>query len=308
MTNWFRQHGLALAAALLLLRRAPASFLFNVLVVAIALALPFAGLTLLENVRPVAEQLSVEPEISLFMALDTPREKAAALAPAIRNVLQDSKKGAQIEFIPREKALDQIKGKSGLADVLTTLETNPLPDGYVLKLAGFSGAADAARIDAIAKQLGALPGVETVQVDSAWVKRLAALLAVLRMGLLILGATLGMVVVAVVFNTIRLQVMTHLDEMALAKLVGATDAFIRRPFYYAGALLGTAAGVLALGAVVLVLQPLNSGIAEFARLYASEFQLAPLGAPAVALLLLLSAALGLAGAALSTRRHLARLA
>jgi cell division transport system permease protein len=307
MKNWFRQHALALAAALLLLRRSPASFLFNVLVVAIALALPFAGLTLLENVRPVAEQLAVEPEISLFMALDTPREKSAALAPAIRTVLHDSKKSARIEFIPREKALNQIKGKSGLADVLTTLESNPLPDGYVLKLAGFSGAADAARIDTIAKQLAALPGVETVQVDSAWVKRLAALLAVLRMGLLILGATLGMVVVAVVFNTIRLQVMTHLDEMALSKLVGATDAFIRRPFYYAGALLGAAAGVLALAAVTLVLQPLNSGIAEFARLYASEFQLAPLSVPAIAALLVLSALLGLAGAALSIRRHLARL-
>jgi cell division transport system permease protein len=307
MKNWCRQHALALAAALLLLRRSPASFLFNVLVVAIALALPFAGLTLLENVRPVAEQLSVEPEISLFMALDTPREKSAALASAIRTVLQDSKKSARIEFIPREKALNQIKGKSGLADVLTTLESNPLPDGYVLKLAGFSGAADAARIDTIAKQLAALPGVETVQVDSAWVKRLAALLAVLRMGLLILGATLGMVVVAVVFNTIRLQVMTHLDEMALSKLVGATDAFIRRPFYYAGALLGAAAGVLALAAVTLVLQPLNSEIAEFARLYASEFQLVPLSMPVIAALLMLSALLGLAGAALSIRRHLARL-
>jgi cell division transport system permease protein len=307
MKNWFRQHALALAAAFLLLRRAPASFLFNVLVVAIALALPFAGLTLLENVRPVAEQLSVEPEISLFLALDTPRDKATAVAPAIRSVLQASNKSARIEFIPREKALNQIKGKSGLADVLSTLEANPLPDGYVLKLAGFNDGADAARIDTIAKQLAALPGVETVQVDSAWVKRLAALLSVLRMGLLILGATLGMVVVAVVFNTIRLQVMAHRDEMALSKLVGATDAFIRRPFYYAGALLGAGAGGLALIAVVLVLQPLNSGIAEFARLYASEFQLAPLGPPAIALLLALSALLGLAGAALSTRRHLARL-
>ncbi|MDO8438641.1 MAG: permease-like cell division protein FtsX [Telluria sp.] len=305
MKSWFRQHRFAIGAALGHLLKAPGSFLFNVMVVAIALTLPFAGLTLLENVRPMSEQLSVDPEISLFVTPLTTREDAQALEPALRAILKEHK--ARIVFVPREQALESLKAKSGLSDVLETLGDNPLPDGYVLKLDSFKNAFDAGRVDAIAIQLRALPGVDTVQVDSAWVKRLAALLGVLRLVLLLLALTLGMVVIAVVFNTIRLQVLTQRDEIAVSKLIGATDNFIHRPFYYTGALLGLCAGGVALGAVTLALRPLNTAIAEFARLYASEFQLAPLHPAGLGFLLAISAALGLAGALLSVQRHLARL-
>lgn len=305
MTGWLRQHGFALAAALIHLRKSPGGFLFNIVVVAIALALPFAGLTLLDNVRPMSEQLSVDPEVSLFVQAGTPRNEVAALVPAIRQILQP--RSARIEFVPREQALTSLKSKNGLADVLAALGDNPLPDSYVLKLDPFRDAADAGQIDTIAEQLRALPGVDLVQVDSAWVKRLAALLGILRLALLLLALTLGMVVIAVIFNTIRLQVMTQRDEISVSKLIGATDTFIHRPFYYTGALLGLCAGAVALGAVSLALRPLNRAIAEFARLYASQFQLLPLAPLAIAGLLALSAGLGLIGALLSVQRHLARL-
>ena len=312
MSAWLRQHGFAITHALRHIAGRRSGFLLNTLVVAIALALPFAGLTLLENIRPVSEQLAVEPEISIFLAAETPRERAAALAPQIRRIAQAERggqggQGGRLEFIPREQALNTLKNKSGLADAVTTLGSNPLPDAYVLKLPGFQDAGDAGRIDTIAAQLKALPGVEYVQVDSAWVKRLAALLHVLRIALAFLAATLGVVVIAVVFNTVRLQVMNQREEIEVARLVGATDAFISRPFYYTGALLGLCAGALALGAVALALQPLNQAIAEFAHLYASEFRLAPLGIAPAAALLATSAALGLLGSLLSVRRHLARL-
>ncbi len=304
MKSWFRQHGFAIRAALGHMGKAPGSFLFNVLVVAIALTLPFAGLTLLENVRPMSQQLSVDPEISVFLGTAQTREQAKAIEPAIRGLLSNAK--SRIVFVPREQALDTLKAKSGLTNVLDTLGENPLPDSYILRLDSFNNA-DAGAIDAIATQLRGLPGVETVQVDSAWVKRLAAALRVLRLVLLLLALTLGMVVVAVVFNTIRLQVLTQRDEIAVSKLIGATDNFIHRPFYYTGALLGLCAGGVALGAVALALQPLNTAIAEFARLYESEFQLVPLDPIGIGLLLAISATLGLAGAVLSVQRHLARL-
>ncbi|CAN7549883.1 permease-like cell division protein FtsX [Pseudoduganella sp. LjRoot289] len=303
MSNWLRQHGFALGAALVHLRKAPGSFLFNILVVAIALALPFMGLTLLDNVRPLSEQLSVDPEISLFMKQDVAREQAAGLATPLREMMKDAK----IIFVPREKALDNLKGKSGLSDVLATLGENPLPDSYIVKLDAFRSAAAGVDVDQLAERMRSLPGVDTVQIDSAWVKRLAALIGVLKLALLLLAATLGTVVVAVVFNTIRLQVLTQREEILVSKLIGATDTFIHRPFYYTGALLGLCAGGVALGAVALALRPLNTAIAEFARLYASEFQLAPMEPLQMAGLLAVSAALGLAGALLSVQRHLARL-
>jgi cell division transport system permease protein len=305
MNILFRQHRFAFGAAMAHVRKAPGSFLFNVLVVAMALTLPFAGVTLLDNVRPMSEQLSVDPEISVFLKMDASREQAQGLASAMRSIVKDSR--AKIVFVPREKALDTLKDKSGLADVLAALGENPLPDSYVLKLDGVSSAAAAARVDDVAQRLRALPEVDSVQVDSAWVKRLAALLGVLRLALLLLAATLGMVVIAVVFNTIRLQVLTQREEIAASKLLGATDNFIHRPFYYSGALLGLCAGAVALGAVALSLRPLNGAIAEFARLYASEFQLAALPPLGIAGLLAISAGLGLVGAMLSVQRHLARL-
>ena len=305
MNIWFRQHRFALGAALSHVRKAPGSFLFNVLVVAVALALPFAGVTLLDNVRPLSEELSVDPEISLFLKPDTPRDQAQALAPQLQQILHGIR--AKVNFVPREQALANLKEKSGLTDVIETLGDNPLPDSYVMKLEGFTTRTDAGRVDGLAEQMRSLPGVDSVQVDSAWVKRLAALLGVLRLVLLLLALTLGVVVIAVVFNTIRLQVLTQREEIAVSKLLGATDNFIHRPFYYTGALLGLCAGAVALGAVSLALRPLNTAIAEFARLYASEFQLSALAPLGMAALLAVSAGLGLVGAMLSVQRHLARL-
>ena len=305
MRGWFRQHRFALGSALIHLRKSPSGFLLNVFVVAIALSLPFAGLTLLDNVRPMSEQLSVEPEISVFAKADTTRAQVLAMEPAIRAIVADPK--SRIVFVPREQALESLNSKTGLTDVLATLGENPLPDGYVLKLDSFRSVSEAGSVDAIAARLRTLPGVDAVQVDSAWVKRLAALLRVLRLILLLLAVTLGMVVVAVVFNTIRLQVLTQRDEIAVSKLIGTTDGFIHRPFYYTGGLLGLCAGAVALGAVTLSLQPLNVAIGDFARLYGSSFQLAPLNPVFMGLLLAVSATLGLAGAVLSVRRHLARL-
>ncbi|MCA1324162.1 permease-like cell division protein FtsX [Herbaspirillum sp. alder98] len=305
--NWLRQHRAAMADALRHLLRSPGNFLLNVLVVSIALALPFAGLSALENVRPISEQMSVEPEISIFMKLDASRDTSQAMGRTIEQVLKQSDTVGKIEFVPREKAFDALKNKSGMGDVLATLGSNPLPDSYVLRLPGFENAMDAGRVDDIAQKLKNQPGVDTVQIDSAWVKRLAALLRILRLVLLFLGMTLGAVVVAVVFNTIRLQVMTQSEEIEVSRLLGATKSFIHRPFYYTGALLGLCAGVVALGLVVAAQQPLNAAIIDFAHLYASEFQLALPSPTAIALLLAISALLGLLGAMMSVRRHLARM-
>ncbi len=307
MRTWLRQHRFALMEAFRHLRKRRGGFTLNMLVIAIALALPFAGLTLLDNLRPLQQHMAIEPEISVFMAMDTPRDKSVELATSIKHILEENRYVARLEFIPKEKALNELKSKTGLSDALTTLDGNPLPDGYVIKLAQFNNANEATQIDQLAARFKKLPDVEYVQLDSSWVMRLAALLHVLRLALLIVACTLGAVVVAVVFNTIRLQVMNQCDEIEISKLVGATDAYIYRPFYYTGALLGLCAGALALTMVALSLQALNDTIAELARLYATEFQLYPLGFVASLLLLLVSAAIGLLGAVLSVRRYLAKL-
>jgi len=306
MTGWLRHHLAAFADAMQHIRRARGSFVLNVLVIAIALALPFAGLTLTSNLQSVSTRVAVEPSISVFLRTDLPREAAQALAPTLTGAVRQYAPQSTVTFVTREAALDTLQQKTGIADAVSALGENPLPDAYVITLDALDTPAGAGRIDTLVTQLSALAGVEQVQVDSAWIKRLAAMLDIVRLLVILLAATLSLVVVVVAFNTIRLQVMTQHAEIRVARLVGATDRFIYRPFYYLGALLGISAGTLALGAVALALQPLNQAIAQFAKLYATQFHLTVLSWQQSLLLLGASALLGLVGSAVSIHRHLTR--
>lgn len=301
--NWLRSHWLALRAALTHVGKRPGGFAFNVAVIALALVLPLAGLTLLENLRPVSRDLAVDPEISVFVSTDVARDRAQAIGPEIREAAKRLGVPVKLEFVDRDKALDAMKARAGLADVVSAIGSNPLPDAYVVRIGGTEQAAPA-QIEKLAAEVQRVQDVETVQLDAAWVRRLAALLQLATSVLALLAATLCGVVVAVVFNTIRLQVFTQQEEIGVARLVGATDTFVARPFYYMGGLLGLSAGALALLAVFGGLMLLNVSVGELAKLYGSSFLLAPLDAASVALLLVGSAALGVIGAVLSVRRAL----
>ena len=303
MTIWFRQHAHAFKGALAHLRLSPGNFIFNVLVVAFALALPIAGLTIIENVRPVSAQLSIEPEISIFLTPSTPRDEATALLLPIKQILKNANISAKLNFITKDKALAAMEETSSLAEVLATLGGNPLPDAYVLSLSN----SDTEHVDSLVNQLKNLSHVDVVQVDSAWVKRLSALVHVLQVALVFLAISLSGVVVVVIFNATRLQVMSHQAEISITRLLGATNSFIHKPYYYTGALLGSLAGCVALALIAVSLHPLNLAIADFAKLYGSEFRLVPLGILTSFCLIAAATLLGLCGAYLSVRRQLSRI-
>ena len=304
MMHLIRQHWFAACSAFSGIGKAPLNFICNVLVIAAALSLPFAGLTILENIRPLSQQVAVEPEISVFLTPDISRDKASALAPAIRQIMAGKQIKAKLEFIPKEKALNALQAKNGLANVVATLGSNPLPDAYVLKFNGFQEPSEAAKAVSLVADLKGLIGVDHVQIDSDWVKRLAGLVSLASAILLAVAGALVIVVIAVIFNTIRLQAMTRRAEIEITRVLGATDNYIMRPFYYSGVLLGIGAGAVALAVVHLLLGPLNVAVAEFASLYAAEFLLLPPSLPTTALLLALSGLLGIVGANLSVRRYL----
>jgi cell division transport system permease protein len=271
MRAWARQHRQAF-----LLAWRKLSWL-NALVIGIALALPAGGYALLESLRPTGTRLALEPRISLFLE---PRLRADRRIGAVR-------------FIPREEALKEMSAVQGLSEVIGALGRNPLPDAFVVT----------SRED-IAGELAKLPGVAHVQADAVWARRLAAAAAIVELGLSLLAALLGAALVAVTFNTIRLQILTQRDEIEVSKLIGATDAFIRRPFYYQGLLQGLAGGVLALLVIAAALALLNREVGVLAGSYGSSFRLAFLTVGDAAAVVLLAAALGWLGAQLSVGRHL----
>ncbi|MBL8382038.1 MAG: FtsX-like permease family protein [Burkholderiales bacterium] len=296
MTAWLRLHAMAFAGTLAKLAATPFATLLNALVIGVALALPAGAYVLLVNLQTAARGVSSDPEFSVFMALDAQKADVADIDKRLR-ALPDV---ARVEFRSREAALAEFRRHPSMGDVIAALDRNPLPDAFIVRVARNDGEV----LDALAARVRGWPNVEHVQVDSAWVRRVAAAIGVGRASVLILAALLSFALLAVTFNTIRLQMLTQRDEIELAKLLGATNGTIRRPFYYYGALLGLLGGGAALAIVHGALHVLNRSVADLARQYGSDFRLDSLPPQDLASLLAFAALLGLCGAWLSVTRHL----
>jgi len=273
--------------------------IFNILVIGIALSLPAGMYVLLQNAQGLAAQFSGTPQISLFMSMDAKAEDVDRL----RKQLEQQPDIARVEFVSRAQALEQLKQSSGLADVIGSLNQNPLPDAFIV----YPRPGGAQALEGLRTELAKLPGVVKAQLDSAWAYKLEALLKFGRMLVLILASLLSLALVTITFNTIRLQILTQREEIEVSKLIGATNAFIRRPFLYFGAIQGLLGGIMAWLIISISLLLLNHQLVALAQLYASQFELHPLSLGDSLTLLLFSMYLGWLGAWLSVARHLSRI-
>jgi cell division transport system permease protein len=275
------------------------SGIFNILVIGIALSLPAGMYVLLQNAQGLVAQFSGTPQISLFLSMDAKTEDVDML----RKQLEQQPAIARVEFVPRAQALEQLKQSSGLADVIGGLNQNPLPDAFIV----YPKPSEAQALDGLRIELAKLPKVERAQLDSAWAYKLEALLKFGRMLVLILASLLSLALVAITFNTIRLQILTQREEIEVSKLIGATNAFIRRPFLYFGAIQGLLGGITAWLIISISLLLLNHQLVALAQLYASQIKLHPLSLGDSLTLLLFSMYLGWLGAWLSVAQHLSRI-
>lgn len=296
MINWFAQHVRVLVSTLRRLFSTPVSSLLNILVIGIALSLPAGMYLLLQNVQGLADQLTGTPQLSVFLSMDASKDDVARIGKQ----LQQNVGIGRTEFVSREQALEQLKRSTGLADVIGGLTQNPLPDAYVV----YPKISEAQALETLRDELKKLGKVDLVQLDSAWAHKLEALLKLGRMAVLILAALLSVALLAVTFNTIRLQILTHREEIEVSRLIGATNAFIRRPFLHLGLLQGLLGGVAAWLIITISITLLNHSLAGLAQLYASNFILHTLSAGDSLSLLLFSAYLGWVGAWLSVAQHL----
>jgi cell division transport system permease protein len=293
---WARQNGGAMRDATRRLARSPLATLLNVVVIGVALSLPvglYLGLTELQG---MARQLSSDPQLSLFLDRDAGSDQARE----IEERLKHHPLIASVRFVAKERALEDLKHGAGLAEVLDSLKENPLPDAFVVTVKGNSPDA----LEALHEEALVWPKVAHAQLDSEWARKLDAVLRIGRTLALLLGVLLGAGLVAVTFNTIRLQILTRRDEIEVAKLIGATDAFVRRPFLYFGGLQGLAGGLMAWAVVAGALWFLNRELASLSALYASGFRLRSLSGQDALLLFGVAAGLGWLGAWLSVSRYL----
>lgn len=296
MTRWITQHLQAFALALRKFLAAPWNALASLVAMGVAFSLPAGGWALLENVDSVAAQVQSAPQVSLFLAPDAGAAEVAQAEARLRQHPQVK----SWQFVPKDKALARLKDSAGLADVVASLGHNPLPDAFIVQ----ARSTDPAALERLRAEMAKWPKAEHVQLDSAWAKRLDALLSFGRLAVGMLAALLSVALLTAVFNTIRLQILTQREEIEVAKLVGATDGYIRRPFLYHGALQGLLGGAAAWLIVAGGLWLLNGALADLARLYAVNLRLEHLPPRDSLALLGLAAALGWAGAWMSVGRHL----
>jgi len=290
MRAWFAQHRAALASAFRRLFTAPLNTLLSLLVIGIALTLPGFGYVALDNLRELGRNLAGVQQISVFLDLGASRSEVGEIESRLKQAAL-----GRWRFVPKEDALQRIQSGEGMAEIVASLPRNPLPDAFVIDPRD----TDPAALENLKQQLAGWPRVAHVQLDSAWVRRFDAFL---RLGKLALGLLAGLFaagLVAVTFNTIRLQVIAQAAEIEVARLIGATDAFIRRPFYYFGALQGICGGLLAALLVFVACRLLAGPVGELATLYGGSFVLRLPGLPEIAALAGLGGLLGWFGAQLS---------
>jgi len=277
----------------------PGSSLLNLLIIGIALSLPVGAYVLLKSVQQLAGRMVETPQISVFLEGDRSNGQLREL----QSRLERHAGIAHVEFVPRDTALKQLQGNGGIADMIADLPQNPLPDTFIVH----PKATDSRAMESLRDELQSWKQFDHVQLDSDWVRKLEALLGLGRMATAILAILLSLALIAITFNTIRLQILTRRDEIEVSKLIGASDGFIRRPFLYFGLMQGLAGGLIAWLLVTTTLWLLNGSLEELTRLYGSDFKLSPLSLPDSLALLIFSGYLGWQGAWFSVSQHLWRI-
>ncbi|MGK0500514.1 MAG: cell division transport system permease protein [Oceanicoccus sp.] len=268
------------------------------LVIGIALALPTGLFVALSNLEAVSRGWDGAAQISLYVNRAVSDQDSRKIAGKLR--LRDDI--ADVEYISRSQALAEFQALSGYGEVLDNLEQNPLPAVIVVRPVEQDMSAVAT--EQLFEQLRALPQIEQASLDLEWVQRLYSMMELGRRMTLALAALLSLGVLLVIGNTIRLAIEGRRDEIVIVKLVGGTNAFVRRPFLYTGLWYGLGGGLVAWLVISASLLWLSGPIAELAGLYQSQFSLQGLGFVHTLLLWLASALLGLAGAWIAVSRHL----
>lgn len=296
--NYLLRHLQTLFFSLGQMARAPVATLMTVAVIGITVALPTGLYLLLDNLQRLSGGWDVGVQISLFLKQDVGEDEAARIADRLRGRTEiDS-----VRYVSRQAALAEFKRLSGFGEALNLLDDNPLPAVLLVRPKPAHGAPAAA--EALTHDLGATRGVDLAQLDLEWVRRLHAMLGLARRGVLILAGVLGLAVLLIVGNTIRLAVLNRRTEIEVIKLIGGTDRFIRRPFLYAGLIQGLAGAMTAWLLVAVSLAMLGGPMADLAGLYGSDFRLQGLGAAQGGALIFGGALLGWLGSRLAVGRHL----
>ncbi len=300
VSAWAARHVGTAAAAFGRLAKQPFSSLMTILVIGVTLALPAAMHLVIKNAQSISASWDNALDFSVYLKADTSSEDAQRLA----DIIGQRADVAQVTLISAEDAMADFREHSGFGEALDHLTVNPLPHTLVVRP---SDANTELSMGLLNEELGNLPEADFVQVDTEWVQRFHAMLDILQRAIAMGAGLLGAAILVIIGNTIRLDIQNRREEIEVTKLIGASNAFVRRPFLYTGVWYGLGGGILALALVLYGLFALKDPVARLAGLYNSSFEVLALDFLESGMIIATGVVLGLIGSWLAAARHMRRI-
>ena len=297
---WLTRHASTSIGALGRLVRHPFSSLMIVLVIAVTLALPAAIHLVVKNARAISGSWDNALDFSVFLN----RGMSESDAEGLGRLIGQRADVASVTFVSAAEALDDFKEQSGFGEALDQLPDNPLPHTLVVRP---SPGNTAASMVLLQEELANLPETEHVQVDTGWIQRFHAILDIVRQAIAIGAVLLGVAIVVIIGNTIRLDIENRREEIEVTKLIGASNAFVRRPFLWTGFWYGLFGGGLALALVRYGLFLLEGPVARLAGLYRSNVAMTAMTPSEAGAIVGIGVLLGLVGSWFTAARHMRRI-
>jgi cell division transport system permease protein len=298
MNQWFERHVQTLVGSLGRLWQQPFATMLTIVVIGIALALPACLHVLVQNVRVASGGWNSALDISVYMKPNATLDQTKRAAERIRQ----RRDVDEVTLIEADAALAEFRRNSGFGAALDALKDNPLPHALVVR--PDAEYREAGRVQALSVELKKIDGVDIVQLDTEWVSRFNAILDVIRRGVLLAAVLFALGILVIIGNTIRLDIENRRNEIEVTKLVGGSDAFVRRPFLYNGVWYGLAGGLIAGLIVAIVVAVLGAPVQRIAGLYGSQFELQGVGIAGWIALPLGGALLGWLGSFIVATREL----
>ena len=299
-TIWIRRHFNMAGQSLARLLHQPFASFMIVLVIAVTLALPAALNLIVKNAAAVSGSWENALDFSVFLNRDLSTDEADTLA----RLIEQRADVKDVHLITAQEALAEFKLQSGFGDAMDQLSQNPLPHTLVVRP---SGANTSESLVLLRQELANLPETDLVQVDTEWVQRFHAILDIVREAIIIGSVLLGTAIIVIIGNTIRLDIQNRREEIEVTKLIGASDAFVRRPFLWAGFWYGLLGGLLAIGLVQYGIYLLQAPIARLAGLYRSRISVVTFELPEIGIVIGVGVFLGLVGSWFAASRHMRRI-
>jgi cell division transport system permease protein len=300
MTTWFTRHVSTSIGSLGRIFRQPFASLMIILVIAVTLAIPAALNLVVKNAQSISSGWDNALDFSIYLKRGTSESEAEGLT----RLIQQRADVESVELITAVEALSEFKQQSGFGQALDHLSANPLPHTLVVRP---SPANTSQSMVLLQEELANLPESDVVQVDTEWVQRFHAILDIIKQAIVIGAALLGLAIIVIIGNTIRLDIQNRREEIEVTKLIGASNAFVRRPFLWSGFWYGLFGGLLALGLVQYGLYLLEQPAARLAGLYQSGMTVLSLDSAESLSILGIGVALGFVGSWFAAARHMRRI-